>query len=165
MKDELLDTLIAVSKDAIDIKLENVQLREENEYLRGQNEAYAKALFGAKRTKKRTNSMNECLLTGNLGADPIVRYSKNETCIANLRLAVNRYMKKGDEVEQITDWFNIVAFGKLGELARDNMKKGTKLLVKGSLQTKKWEKEGVEQHGVEIIAERIEFMGAKPEDE
>ena len=79
--------------------------------------------------------MNKVILMGRLTRDPEVRYSQGEqaTAIARYTLAVDRRFKR--DGDQTADFIGCVAFGKLGEFAEKYLRKGTKVVVTGRIQT------------------------------
>ena len=110
--------------------------------------------------------MNKAILAGNITQDPKITTTEQGTVIANTSIATNEYYKdKHGERQQITDFHNLVAFGKTAELFEKHIKKGQKLLIEGKIKTHAWEdKEGVKKYKTEIVVERVEFMGGKKED-
>lgn len=106
--------------------------------------------------------MNKVILMGRLTRDPEVRYSQGEnpTAVARYSLAVDRRFSKGDEKE--TDFINIVAFGKSGEFAEKYLKKGTKVVITGRIQTGSYtNKEGQKVYTTDVVAEDQEFAESK----
>ena len=96
---------------------------------------------------------NKVILTGRLTKDPEVRYSQgdNPTCIARYTLASDRKYSKGDDKQ--TDFINCVAFGKSGEFVEKYLKKGTKILVTGRIQTGSYEKDGKKYYTTDVVVE------------
>ncbi len=80
--------------------------------------------------------MNKVILMGRLTRDPEVRYSQGEqaTAVARYTLAVDRRFRR-DADQQTADFIGCVAFGKLGEFAERYLRKGTKVVVSGRIQT------------------------------
>ena len=103
--------------------------------------------------------MNKVILIGRLTGEPEVRYTTGETqtCVARYRLAVNRRFKKDE-----ADFINCVAFGKQGEFAEKYLRKGTKILVAGRIQTGSYQnREGVKVYTTDVIIEEQEFAESK----
>lgn len=100
------------------------------------------------------SSLNEVNLIGNLGSDPDIKYAANGNAVANLSIATSEKWKdknSGDQQEK-TEWHRVVAFGKLAEIMGQYLKKGSKVYIKGALQTRKWEdKEGVTRYTTEVV--------------
>ena len=110
--------------------------------------------------------MNKVIQIGCLCKDPDVRYSQaaEPMAVAKFSIAVNRKFKREGEPE--ADFFNVTAFGKLGQFVEKYLKKGTKIALTGKLQNNNYtDKNGVKRYEVQIIAEEIEFAGAKKDSE
>lgn len=106
--------------------------------------------------------MNKVLICGRLTKDPEVRYSQgqNATAIARYTLAVDRKMKR--DGEPTADFINCIAFGKLGEFAEKYLKKGTKIIVTGRIQTGSYtNKDGVKVYTTDVVVEEQEFAESK----
>ena len=106
--------------------------------------------------------MNKAILMGRLTADPNVRYTtgENSTAIANYTLAVDRRSTKG--ATETADFIQIKAFGSNGEFAEKYLKKGTKIIVIGRIQTGSYtNKEGQKIYTTEVVAESQEFAESK----
>ena len=99
---------------------------------------------------------------GRLTKDPDVRYSQGEnaTAIARYSIAVDRRFKK--EGEQTADFIGCVAFGKLGEFAEKYLRKGTKVVVTGRIQTGSYtNKDGQKVYTTDVVVEECEFAESK----
>jgi len=108
-------------------------------------------------------SVNKVILVGRLGQDPEVRYMPNETAVCNFSIATSRSYKDkaGERVEQ-TEWHRVVMFGKIAEIAKEYLKKGSQIYVEGRLQTRKWQtKEGQDRYTTEIVADTMQMLGSK----
>lgn len=110
--------------------------------------------------------VNKVILIGNLGADPEVRYTTSGGAVANLRLATTdqwRDKATGENREQ-TEWHRVVMFGRLGEIAGEYLKKGSKIYVEGSIRTRKWtDKEGQDRYTTEIVAGEMQMLDGRGE--
>ena len=109
--------------------------------------------------------MNKVILMGRLTKDVEVRYTQtNNTLVASFSLAVNRRFTKQGEERQ-ADFFNIVAWGKLGEFCSKYYKKGQQVGIIGRLQTRSWDDDqGKKHYATEVIAEEAYFADSKKED-
>ena len=106
--------------------------------------------------------MNKVILMGRLTRDPEVRYSQGEqaTAIARYTLAVDRRFKR--DGDQTADFIGCVAFGKLGEFAEKYLRKGTKVVVTGRIQTGSYtNKDGQKVYTTDVIAEQVGFGESK----
>lgn len=106
-------------------------------------------------------SLNKVFLIGNLTRPPELRYTPGGTAVADLRLAVNRnYTTQTGEKREETVFLTIVVWGKQAETCGEYLDKGSPILVEGRLQTREWEgKDGQKRTVVEVVAERVQFMG------
>ena len=106
--------------------------------------------------------MNKVILMGRLTRDPEVRYSQGENALAIARytLAVDR--RKNSNGEQEADFISCVAMGKNGEFAEKYLRKGTKLVVSGRIQTGSYtNKDGVKVYTTDVFIESQEFAESK----
>lgn len=99
--------------------------------------------------------INRIVLTGNVGQEPEYKYFESGAAITKFTLAVKRYDNK--EKKDVTDWFNVKTFSKLGEF----VKKGHKVAVDGNLQTDTWEKDGEKKKAIYIMADTIQILTPK----
>ena len=106
-------------------------------------------------------SLNKVFLIGNLTRPPELRYTPSGTAVADIRLAVNRsYTTQGGEKREDTCFLTVVVWGKQAEACGEYLDKGSPILVEGRLQARDWEtKDGQKRNVVEIVAERVQFMG------
>lgn len=102
--------------------------------------------------------LNKALIYGNLTRDPELKSLPSGVQVCSFSLATNRVYKDRDGARQeATDFHNVVAFGRPGELIAQYMKKGRALFVEGRIQTRSWEKDGAKQYRTEIIVENFQF--------
>lgn len=106
--------------------------------------------------------MNKVILLGKLTRDPEVRYSQAEKPIAIARytLAVDR-ARKDSEGNSQADFISCVALGNNGEFAEKYLKKGTKIVVEGRIQTGSYEKDGHKIYTTDVLVEHQEFAESK----
>ena len=109
--------------------------------------------------------MNKVILCGRLTKDPEVRYSQGgePMAIARYTLAVDRRRGRNNgDGEQTADFISCVAFGRSGEFAEKYLKKGTKMLITGRIQTGSYtNKDGVKVYTTEVVVEDQEFAESK----
>ena len=111
-----------------------------------------------------SGSLNKCMLIGHLGRDPETRYSADGSAITNATMATSEsYKDKAGNKQEKTEWHRLVFFGKLAEIAGEYLKKGSLVFVEGRIQTRKWEKDGVERYSTEIVCERLQMLGPRGE--
>jgi len=108
--------------------------------------------------------INKVILVGNVGVDPDVRYMPNGNAVTTLSLATSETWKDkqtGDKQER-TEWHRVVCFNRLGEIAGEYVRKGSKLYVEGSLRTRKWQdQQGQDRYTTEIVASDIQMLDSK----
>jgi len=101
-------------------------------------------------------SENSVTLVGNLTRDPELRYTTGGRGVASFGLAVNRRYQQNGEWQEQTSFFNITAWGDLGENAAASLTKGARILVTGRLQQREYEtREGEKRTIVEVIADDL----------
>ena len=103
------------------------------------------------------------ILVGNLGRDPETRYLPSGGAVTNVSLATSRSWKDRDSGEQKekTEWHRVVFFNRLGEIAGEYLKRGSKVYVEGELRTREWEKEGQKHFTTEIVATEMQMLDSK----
>lgn len=108
-------------------------------------------------------SVNKVILVGNLGRDPEVRYTPDNSAITNISIATTDTWKdKSGAKQERTEWHRVAFFGRLAEIAGEYLKKGSQVYVEGRLQTRKWQdKEGQERYTTEIVADRMQMLGSR----
>ena len=107
--------------------------------------------------------MNSVILTGRLTRDPQIRYaSQSQMAVANFTLAVDRNKTKEGQ-DRDADFPDVVAFGKTAEILEKYAAKGSLIGVTGHLQTRTYEKDGRKVYVTEVVAERVELLGKKPD--
>lgn len=108
--------------------------------------------------------MNTCTLMGRVVRDPEVRYSQgtNSMAIARFTLAVDRRGRANADGTREADFISCVAFGKLGEVAEKYYKKGTKLTLRGHIQTGSYQKQdGSKVYTTDVVVDDAEFAESK----
>ena len=90
-------------------------------------------------------SLNKVTVMGNLGQDPELKFTGNETAVTTLSVATQEY--QGADKEDRVEWHRVVVWGKRAENCAKYLSKGRPVLVEGRLQTRSWEdKEGVKKY-------------------
>ena len=108
--------------------------------------------------------VNKVILIGNLGKDPELRVTPTGTAVATFSLATTeRRTDKNGQRKDLTEWHNIVAFGKTAELVNQYLKKGRQCYLEGRIQTRSWDdKDGTKKYKTEIIINSVQFLGSAP---
>lgn len=105
--------------------------------------------------------MNKVVMIGNLTKAPETSKTSNGVMYSRFSIAVNREYKD-EHGEKITDYFNVIAWRGLAELANKYLDKGRKVCVVGQIQTRSYEnKDGVKVNTFDIVADEIEFLTPK----
>lgn len=111
-------------------------------------------------------ALNRVQLIGRLGRDPETRYTPTGSKLCQFSVAVSRRWKDQEgESKETTDWFNIEAWGRLGEICGQYLKKGRLVYVEGRLQTDRYEHEGETRYFTKVIARQVQMLDRKPEEE
>jgi single-strand DNA-binding protein len=108
--------------------------------------------------------INKVILIGNVGIDPDVRYLPNGNAVTTLSVATSESWKDKvtGEKQERTEWHRVVCFNRLGEIAGEYIRKGSKVYVEGSLRTRKWQdQQGQDKYTTEVIATDIQMLDSK----
>lgn len=107
--------------------------------------------------------MNKVILIGNLASDPEHQITKAGKPVCSFRLAVQRRFTNAQGVRE-ADFFTVVAWGKLADLAARYLSKGSRVAIVGTLQTRSYDdKDGVKRYVTEVVAEEIDFLSSPKE--
>jgi single-strand DNA-binding protein len=111
--------------------------------------------------------VNKVILIGNLGKDPELRYLPSGGPVVKFSLATGaRWKDKDGQLQERTDWHNIVAFGRTAEVCNEYLKKGSPIYVEGRIQTRSYDdRDGNKRWMTEIIAQSVNMLGRKDEVE
>ena len=104
-----------------------------------------------------SRGLNKIMIIGNLGRDPEMRYTPSGSPVTNFRVATTRTWNTSDgERHSETEWFTVVAWGKLAETCNQYLVKGKQVYIEGRLQTRHWEDaDGKQRTTVEIVANEM----------
>ena len=110
-----------------------------------------------------SRSVNKVTLIGNLGKDPELRYTSSGVAVATFSVATNESWKDADgNIQERTQWHNIVAWKKLAEICGEYLKKGGKLYLEGRLQYRNYDdKNGVKRFVTEIVMDEMVMLDSK----
>ena len=105
-------------------------------------------------------SLNKVMIIGNLGGEPEMRFTPNGNPVTSFRVATNRvYTSPVGERKEETEWFTVVAWGKLAEQCNQFLTKGRLVYAEGRLRTRTWESQDGQKHSrPEVIANRVVFL-------
>ena len=109
-------------------------------------------------------SLNRVMLIGNLGKDPELRYTGSGVAVATFTIATNESWKDQDgNMQERTEWHNIVAWRKLAEICGEWLKKGKKVYVEGRIQTRSYDDKntGQKRYITEIVADNMIMLDSR----
>ncbi|HXV22023.1 MAG TPA: single-stranded DNA-binding protein [Desulfuromonadales bacterium] len=111
-------------------------------------------------------SVNKVILVGNLGKDPELRYTPAGAAVATFSLATSeRYKDKSGEMQEKTEWHNIVAWRQLAEICGKFLHKGKQVYIEGRIQTRSYDdKDGNKRYITEIVADQMQMLGRAGEE-
>jgi len=111
-------------------------------------------------------ALNRVQLIGHLGRDPEGRFTPNGKKVTHFSVAVSQRWKTGGETKEYTEWVNIEAWGRLGEVCQEYLKKGSLVYLEGRLKTEKYEdKEGETKYFTKVVALSLQFLDKKEKEE
>ena len=102
-----------------------------------------------------SRGINKVILIGNLGQDPEMRYTSDDTPIANLSLATSETWKNAQgQQQEKTEWHKVSIFGKTAEIAGEYLRKGSQVYIEGKLETRKWQNQnGQDQYTTSVVVQ------------
>ena len=117
-------------------------------------------VFGGERSFETMVSLNRVMVIGNIGSEPEMRFTPNGNPVTSFRVATNRVYTTADgERREETEWFTVVAWGRLAEQCNQFLTKGQRVYAEGRLRTHTWEgQDGQRHYRSEIVANRVLFL-------
>lgn len=114
-----------------------------------------------------SRGINKAILVGNLAAEPEYRVLNNgDNCVATVSLATNESFKdQQGNVQERTEWHRLVFWGRLAEIARDYLHKGSQIYVEGKIRTRSYDDQqtGDRKYVTEIQVLDMQMLGSKPQ--
>src|ERR687893_1764295 len=110
--------------------------------------------------------LNMVQLTGNLGKDPETKYTPQGSGVTKFSVAASRRWRTAEGEDRAdTEWFNVVAWDKLGEICAQYLQKGSRVYIEGRLQTRSWDDQqtGQKRYMTEVIANDMIMLDARRE--
>lgn len=99
-------------------------------------------------------ALNRVQLIGRLGKDPESKFTPTGKKVAHFSLAIsNRWKNKEGQSQEYTEWVNVEAWGRLGEVCQEYLKKGSLVYVEGRLKTDKYESEGENRYYTKVVTQ------------
>lgn len=115
-----------------------------------------------------SRGVNKVILIGTAGKDPEVRYMPNGNAVTNISIATSESWKdkQTGQTQERTEWHNLVFFNRLGEIAGEYLRKGSKVYIEGALRTDKWQdNEGKDRYKVNIVVSNMQMLDAKGDNQ
>jgi single-strand DNA-binding protein len=110
--------------------------------------------------------INKVILIGNIGQDPEVKYMPSGGAVTNVSVATSETWKDKNtgQPQERTEWHRVVFFNRLGEIAGEYLRKGSKVYIEGSLRTRKWQgQDGTDRYTTEIVASEMQMLDGRGE--
>jgi single-strand DNA-binding protein len=111
--------------------------------------------------------INKVILVGRLGKDPEIRSTPGGQSVAKFTMATDeRFTDRNGEKQERTEWHNIVAWGKLGEICGQYLKKGKLVYIEGSIRTDSWDdkESGQKRYRTEIVARDMKMLDRRGDE-
>ncbi|HJR80280.1 MAG TPA: single-stranded DNA-binding protein [Anaerolineales bacterium] len=112
-------------------------------------------------------ALNRVQLIGRLGKDPESRFTPTGKKVTHFSVAIsNRWRSKEGDPREYTEWVNIEAWGRLGEVSQEYLKKGSLIYLEGRLKTEKYEdKDNETRYFTKVVALSVQFLDKKDKEE
>ena len=111
-------------------------------------------------------ALNRVQLIGRLGRDPEGKFIPTGKQVTHFSLAVtNRWKSKDGETKEYTEWINVEAWGRLGEVCKEYLKKGSLVYLEGRLKTDKYEDQGEKKFYSKVVALQMQMLDRKPAED
>ncbi len=110
--------------------------------------------------------MNKIIVIGHLGRDPGMRYTPNGQAVTSFSVASSRrYTTSGGEQREETEWFNVSAWGKLGETCNQYLTKGQQVYIEGRMSSRTYEgRDGTTRVSIDVFLNDVQFLGGRGGD-
>jgi single-strand DNA-binding protein len=108
--------------------------------------------------------INKVILIGNVGQDPEVKYMPSGGAVTNISVATSETWKDKNtgQPQERTEWHRVVFFNRLGEIAGEYLRKGSKVYIEGALRTRKWQaQDGTDRYTTEIVASEMQMLDGR----
>ncbi len=110
-------------------------------------------------------ALNRVQLIGRLGKDPEGRFTPTGKQVTSFSVAISNRWKSGGETKEYTEWVNIEAWGRLGEVCQEYLHKGSLVYIEGRLKTERYEDKGETKYFTKVVALSLQFLDKKPAEE
>ena len=110
-------------------------------------------------------ALNRVQLIGRLGRDPESKFTPTGKKVAHFSVAVsNRWKSRDGEAKESTEWVNVEAWDRLGEVCQEYLKKGSLVYIEGRLKTDKYEEKGETRYFTKVVAQMVQFLDSRTGD-
>jgi single-strand DNA-binding protein len=110
-------------------------------------------------------ALNRVQLIGRLGKDPESKFTPTGKKVAHFSVAVsNRWKSRDGEAKESTEWVNVEAWDRLGEVCQEYLKKGSLVYIEGRLKTDKYEDKGDTRYFTKVVAQMVQFLDNRAGD-
>ena len=107
-------------------------------------------------------ALNRVQLIGRLGKDPESKFTPTGKKVAHFSVAVSNHWKSRDgEAKESTEWVNVEAWDRLGEVCQEYLKKGSLVYIEGRLKTDKYEDKGDTRYFTKVVAQMVQFLDSR----
>jgi single-strand DNA-binding protein len=108
--------------------------------------------------------VNRVILVGNVGQDPEVKYMPSGNAVTNISVATSESWKdkQTGQQQERTEWHRVTFFNRLGEIAGEYLRKGSKVYVEGSMRTRKWQDQsGQDRYTTEVVGSEMQMLDSR----
>ena len=110
-------------------------------------------------------ALNKVQLIGRLGRDPESKFTPSGKKVAHFSVAIdNRWKSRDGEAKAATEWVNVEAWDRLGEVCQEYLNKGSLIYVEGRLKTDKYEDKGDTRYFTKVVAQTVQFLDSRGSD-
>lgn len=111
-------------------------------------------------------TLNRVQLIGRLGRDPESKFTPTGKKVTTFSVAIsNRWKDRNGEMKESTEWVNIEAWERLGEVCQEYLHKGSLVFLEGRLKTEKYEEKGETRYYTKVVLQSLEFLDKRPTEE
>ena len=110
-------------------------------------------------------ALNRVQLIGRLGKDPESRFTTTGKQVTTFSVAVSNRWKSKGETKEYTEWITVEAWGRLGDVCQEYLKKGSLIYLEGRLKTDRFEADGKTRYFTKVVALMMQMLDRKPADE
>jgi single-strand DNA-binding protein len=111
-------------------------------------------------------ALNRVQLIGYLGKDPESKFTPTGKKVTQFSVAIsNRWKSKEGDAKEYTEWVNVEAWGRLGEVCQEYLKKGSLIFLEGRLKTDRYEDKGETKFYTKVVGLSMQMLDRKPSEE